>query len=503
MPKIIDKSFEDILEDTRRRALLYVPEWRPGSEEDLGVALLKIFTHMQEEIVGRLNKVPDKNFGAFLDMLGIRLSPALPARAPVTFYLAEGLRENVFVPAATQVATAETKEHGALTYETAKGFTATRASLVEIFSTDPKKDAIYSHFGDLRDKGGFQFFDGKNIQEHVLYMGHADLFKVDRSAEITLLFRFQNFVSAGDLRSWRWVYWTKDGEKEFVLDDGAIRERENEPEAVDKNDWCEYLVTLSPEAEIKEMEVMGRKSRWIGCKIGSASIPALPVVEKIGISDISRKETLIPDLGFYNFIPLDLSNIFYPFGRQPRLFDSFYIASDEAFSKKGAKITITFDDTDDHDDDGPDLSWEYWDGSSWRSLEVNRDAFYPKVFKGTVKFDCPGDLMETEVGGEMNRWIRVLLVGGDYGREEFIKKVPLSEDASEENPTMEEANSEDEGIKEETWVVSPNFHPPRITRIEIFYRFGGDGETGEDPQLCLTYNNLEYRDVSEEKRKRK
>jgi hypothetical protein len=469
MPKIIDKSFEDLLEDKRRRALLYVPEWRPSSEEDLGVALLKIFTHMQEEIIGRLNKVPAKNFGAFLDMLGIRLAPARPARAPVTFYLAEGLRENVFVPAATQVATAETKEHGALTYETAKNFTATRASMEEIFSIDPKKDAIYSHLGDLRDKGEFQFFDGKNLQEHVLYLGHADLFKVDGSAEITLLFRFENLLSMEDLKSWRWVYWTEDGEEEFSIDKDSIEKKGNH----------KYQVTLIPEAEIKELEVWGRKSRWIGCKIGSASIPLLPVVKKIRISDISRKksEALRPDLGFYNFIPLDLSKEFFPFGRQPRLFDSFYIASEEAFSKKGARITITFGDTADHDDNGPDLSWEYWDGSSWRSLEVNRDAFYPKVFKGLVEFDCPADLQETEVAGEMSRWIRVRLVGGDYGREEFYKTT------------------------EETWVVTPNFHPPSITGIEILYRFGGDEESGEDLQLCLTYNNLEYRDVSEENRR--
>lgn len=524
MPKIIDKSFEDLLEDKRRRALLYVPEWRPAGEEageeDFGVALLKIFTHMQEEIVSRLNKVPAKNFGAFLDMFGIRLAPARPARAPMTFYLVEGLRENIFVPAATKVATAETKEHGALTYETAKNFTATRASMEEIFSTDPKKDGIYSHLGDLRDKGEFQFFDGENLQEHVLYMGHADLFKVDGSAEITLLFRFENLVSMEDLKSWRWVYWTEDGEKEFSIDEVLI---------IKKDDYTSQ-VKLRPEAEIKEMEVWGRKSRWIGCKIGSVSISPLPVVNKIRISKISRNEILIPDLGFYNFIPLDLSKEFFPFGRQPRLFDSFYIASDEAFSKKGAEITIRFGDTDGTDDNGPDLSWEYWDGSSWRSLEVNRDAFYPKVFKGQVLFNCPADLKETEVGGESNRWIRVRLVGGDYGREEFVHKVAtLPKDASEEKPTGEEATKEEpsktrpslvealkedllkkksseevalkeEEIKEETWVVSPNFHPPSIKGIEILYQFGDDGEGEEDLQLCLTYNNLEYVDVSEESR---
>jgi len=480
MPKINEKSFEDLLEDKRRLARLYVPEWRPAIEEDLGVALLKIFTHMHEEIVGRLNRVPEKNFAAFLDMLGVRLMPARPARVAVTFHLAEGLRENVFVPTATQVATAETKGHEALTYETVKSFTATSASLEEIFSADPKNDAIYGHLSDLREKGGFRFFEGENLQEHVLYMGHDDLFKVDESAEITLRFKFANFVSLADLRSWRWVYWTKEGETEFVVGEGSIHE-----------DGGEYQVKLRPETEIKEREIWGKKSLWIACKMNSVARSQLPVVEKIRISGIARDEDnpLRPDLGFYNFIPLDLSKEFYPFGRQPRLFDAFYFASKEAFSKKGAEITMTFHGTGDHKESELVLSWEYWDGSSWISLRLDDLTFDPKTFNGRVKFDCPKKLHETEVGGEMNCWIRVRLIGGDYGREEFVKKETLKKETSGE-----------ETLKEETWIVSPNFNPPRIgvNGVEISYRLGGERENEAVLQRCLTYNNLEYRDVTEE-----
>ncbi len=522
MPKIIYKSFEDLLEDNRRLARLYVPEWRPESEEELGVALLKIFTHMQEEIVGRLNRVPEKNFAAFLDMLGIKLMAARPARVPVTFHLAEGLRENVFVPSATQTATAETKEHGALTYETVKGFTATRSSMEVIFSADPENDAIYSHLQELEQRGSFRFFEGENLQEHVLYMGHANLFKVGPPAEITLGFSFLDSIGIGDLRSWRWIYWTDDGEGEFVIDDNLIIKQDDDSiikkdddsiikkddDSIIKKDERRYSVGLKPKAEIKEREVWGRKSLWIACKMESVPGSSLPVVGSIRISEIARNEKLLPDLAFYNFIPLDLSKGFYPFGSQPRLFDAFYIASKEAFSKKGARVTMTFQGTCVHQEnetapgdgtrqqqqlqpDPPPLSWEYWDGSSWRSLETNHDGFEPEAFNGSVEFVCPEDLQETEVGGETSCWVRVCLISGIYGREEFVKR-----------EILKKVSSGEEILKEETWIVSPNFNPPRIGEdgIEIQYQLGGKSENGVILQHCLTYNNLEYRDVAEENR---
>jgi len=383
------------------------------------------------------------------------------------------------VPAGTQVATAETEAHEALTYETAKSVTATSASIEEIFSVDPKRDAIYNHLQDLKENKEFRFFEGEDLQEHVLYMGHDDLFKVEEFVKITLKFKFTNSIGLGDLRSWKWVYWTEVGEAEFAIDEDSI-----------EGDGDEYLVTLKPEAEIKDTEIWGKKCLWIACKMSSAARSVLPVVEEIRIYKIARDEgePLRPDLGFYNFIPLDLSKDFYPFGRQPRLFDTFYIASKEAFSKKGAEITIRFDGTGKHEDNGQILSWEYWDGSSWVSLEINCDGFNPKTFNGCVKFNCPENLQETEVGGEMNCWIRVRLIGGDYGREEFI------ETTTKETTTKV------------VWVVSPNFNPPRIvvndtSGVEISYRLGEEG-LEEDLQYCLTYNNLEYRDVTDENKKR-
>ena len=47
------------------------------------------------------------------------------------------------------------------------------------------------------------------------------------------------------------------------------------------------------------------------------------------------------DFAFFNDVSLDHTSSFYPFGKQPRPFDTFYIASKDAFSKKNADIVLT------------------------------------------------------------------------------------------------------------------------------------------------------------------
>ena len=142
MPKIDARTFQQLLEEKKSVASLYTPEWNVSAEKDVGVGLLRIFTHMQEEIISRLNRVPEKNFVAFLDMLGIKLIPAQPAKVPMTFQLAGGTPGGVFVPAGTQVATAETEEHEALTFETTNNFFASSATIEEIYNIDTAGDVI-------------------------------------------------------------------------------------------------------------------------------------------------------------------------------------------------------------------------------------------------------------------------------------------------------------------------------------------------------------------------
>jgi hypothetical protein len=485
MPKIDTRTFQQLLDEKKSVASLYTPEWDVSAEKDVGVGLLRIFTHMQEEIISRLNRVPDKNVVAFRDMLGIKLIPAQPAKVPVTFMLAGGTPGGVFVPAGTQVATAETEEHEVLTFETTNNFFASSATIEEIYSTDPGRDVILNHLDDFQAKRAFKIFgdDKEDLQEHVLYLGHEELFNLKSVTTIKLEFEFT--LSADrkggvkDLASLTW---------EYEDDDEGL----NKFRVLPNDDLNKGIITLKKleEKQIKKKKIDGKESYWIHCRKKQITGQSI-AISKIKIMDMSPSEDIKPDLGFYNSIPRDLSTEFYPFSTQPRLFDTFYIASQEAFSKKKAKITINFTRNDDKPipvpSKGVQLSWEYWNGVLWQSLPITAENntinnFTLKKIKkdheGQIMFDCPDGIKEVEVNGQKNYWIRVRLVQGDYGKEEF-------EPVKDDNGNVS------------YWEINPIFNPPVISQIDISYSF----ENINDEiylQHCLTCNNQEYRDFTEE-----
>ena len=488
MPKINENDFAKLLEDTRILAEHFVNEWstvksplKDNDNSDPGVALLKIFTHMQEEIISRLNHVPDKNFGAFLEMMGLRLMPAQPAKVPVTFFPAEGLAENAFIPAGTQVAAAETDEHKALTYETVSNVSAISALIQEIYSVDPHLDRIYRHTDDFKAGRGFILFEGDDLQRHVLYLGHSTLLKIKDSATIKLKIEFSKAFE--DINKWKWFFIDSNGEKDL------------DPQEVQASDENQYLVTLNINGETKEKEIDGKTSLWIGCHPGDFKGPDWPSISDIRIDQTNNVNLIKPDSAFYNFNPLDLTNEFYPFGRQPRPFDTFYISSREAFSKISSDIVISFKrglSCGPSPEEDLSLSWEYWNGNLWKSLTCIHNTINnfsntsiisttsvisipPKcaihlagLYNGQIEFVNPDDFKEIEVNGDRNYWIRVRLVSGGYGKEEFVQN-------------------------NGSWKIDySKINAPYLNSIEIAY-----SNNGASLEHCIAYNNLEYRDFTD------
>src|ERR671919_631921 len=109
-PKIDKRGADDLLHALIARIPLHFSEWKKTEDipderdlalaladdrRDFGMALLKLAARMGEIVIEQLNRVPDKNFLAFLDLVGIDLSPPKPARVPLTFTLAERAPANI------------------------------------------------------------------------------------------------------------------------------------------------------------------------------------------------------------------------------------------------------------------------------------------------------------------------------------------------------------------------------------------------------------------------
>ena len=129
----------------------------------------------------------------------------------------------------------------------------------------------------------------------------------------------------------------------------------------------------------------------------------------------------------------------------------------------------------------PALSWEYWNGKGWWSLEI-ADGTERLASTGAVKFTVPQDIAESDWSGKTNFWIRSRLVGGDYGREEV--KV-ITKPGS--NP------GETEQIVERS---TDNIRAPQVLDLHISYSICNE----VFPAFVLTQDSGTIRDQSDANR---
>ncbi|MFC0110896.1 putative baseplate assembly protein [Kibdelosporangium aridum] len=104
-PNLDDRRFQDIVDEAKRRIARHCPEWTDHNVSDPGVALIELFAWMTEMILYRLNQVPDRLYVKFLELVGIELASASPARTDILFTLAAPPEQSIRVPGGTQVGT--------------------------------------------------------------------------------------------------------------------------------------------------------------------------------------------------------------------------------------------------------------------------------------------------------------------------------------------------------------------------------------------------------------
>ncbi|HEX3481125.1 MAG TPA: putative baseplate assembly protein [Kofleriaceae bacterium] len=82
-PLLDDRTWKDLRDEALARVPIYTPEWtdlRPG---DPGVTIVELFAYLTEALIYRLNRVPDNNYLAFLNLLDAQPRAAEPARGLV------------------------------------------------------------------------------------------------------------------------------------------------------------------------------------------------------------------------------------------------------------------------------------------------------------------------------------------------------------------------------------------------------------------------------------
>ncbi|MFM6332674.1 MAG: hypothetical protein ACKPFI_07955, partial [Dolichospermum sp.] len=106
-----------------------------------------------------LNQVPEKNFLAFLDLIGGQLQPPQPAKVPLTFYLAAASPVGAFVPAYTQISAPPLEGNDEeIIFETEQELIVTTAQLKAVFVRKPNPDKYIPHLSQEKKINLFWFF---------------------------------------------------------------------------------------------------------------------------------------------------------------------------------------------------------------------------------------------------------------------------------------------------------------------------------------------------------
>ncbi|WP_406495924.1 putative baseplate assembly protein [Streptomyces sp. NBC_00846] len=119
-PHLDDRHFQGLVDEAKRLVQQRCPEWTDHNVSDPGVTLIEAFATMVDQLVYRVNRVPEKSYLTFLDLIGVRLHPPTAAHTDVTFRLSAPQPEPVRVRAGTEVATVRTETDEAVVFTTVR-----------------------------------------------------------------------------------------------------------------------------------------------------------------------------------------------------------------------------------------------------------------------------------------------------------------------------------------------------------------------------------------------
>ena len=180
-PQLDDRRFQDIVNEAKELIPRYTPEWTDHNVSDPGVTLIELFAWMTDMMLYRLNRVPEKSYLRFMDLVGIQLKNAVPATVDMLLTLSAPQPGPVTIPRGTEIATPRTVEAEAVSFTTDEDLEIVPPTLRQcLFTTD---DVNYADYTSRLDLEG-EFFDafqrqplpgdtllfgfGQNLSNHIL-----------------------------------------------------------------------------------------------------------------------------------------------------------------------------------------------------------------------------------------------------------------------------------------------------------------------------------------------
>jgi len=174
VPNLDDRRFQDLVDDAKRLVAQKCPEWTDHNVSDPGVTMIELFAWMTDQLLYRLNRVPDRLYVKFLELIGVRLFPPTAARGEATFWLSAPQPDAVRIAAGTQVATVRTETDEAIVFTTLDDLPVVPCSLERVMTQGTGEKRAVDRGAELEAKKGFAAFAAVPVPGDAILVGLSE-----------------------------------------------------------------------------------------------------------------------------------------------------------------------------------------------------------------------------------------------------------------------------------------------------------------------------------------
>lgn len=430
-PNLDDRSFKDIVNEAIKLIPKYCPQWTDFNPSDPGITLIELMAWMTEMIIYRLNRVPEKNYIKFLELMGVTLRPPQPARAWVTFKISDGAKEEnlPLIPAGTRISTGELKGKS-IVFETVDSLNLTASRIIKICSKYMEQYTDHSPCLTKETTEGVPIFFGDRSVPHIFYLGDPRIGTIGKETLIKVYITLSSESPSG--LNIEWECW--DGKIWIILIPSS-------DETFGLRKSGEITFTSLPKME--ETEINGTRAFWLRARLIGRIGEKLPQIVSFKRGFEPRPGYgIILDNGYlsietFPFSAIDFSRDLYPFGKEPKQNNTIYLSSD-IFSRREVKVIINITLSELY---FPlsieslkelEVHWEYYsETGNWKLLGITaatgvtksehdfKDETQAFTHSGTISYSTPEDAGLFLIQGKNNFWIRASIRKGNYGLEKI------------------------------------------------------------------------------------
>jgi predicted phage baseplate assembly protein len=280
-PNLDDRKFQDILDEARRMIPRYCPEWTDHNLSDPGITLLELFAWMVDILLYRLNRVPDKNYVKFLELIGLRLEPARAATADLTFRLTAPQPADVEIPRGTAVGTVRTGTRDAISFTTDRSLPIRVPILAHVLAS--REGSRFHDYQPALDdpRQGLGVFSDAPRENDALYLGFGNVLSAHILA-ISLRCRIEGIGVDPTDPPLAWEAWD-------ALDNrwASLRQEQDSTGGLNRDG----IVILHLPYQAAASVVDGKLAFWIRCRVlrprpGQAGYGESPRITGVAVESI-------------------------------------------------------------------------------------------------------------------------------------------------------------------------------------------------------------------------